>query len=80
MNQETALSLYFRSITMPGQLTSYDVGGEEIKALRKLTEEKLGAKFEIKEFHSKVLENGAIPLGALRIIIEKWIDEKAKKI
>jgi uncharacterized protein (DUF885 family) len=77
MNQETALSLYFRSITMPGQLTSYDVGGEEIKALRKLTEEKLGAKFEIKEFHSKVLENGAIPLGALRIIIEKWIDEKA---
>lgn len=76
MNKEMALNLYYRSITMPAQLTSYDVGGEEIKALRKLAEDELDKKFDIKEFHSKILENGAIPLSALRKIIEEWIDEK----
>ncbi len=75
MNEEIALSLYHRSITIPAQLTSYDVGGEEFKALRKLSEEKLGDKFNIKEFHSKVLENGAIPIKTLRLIIEEWINE-----
>ena len=76
MNKDVALDLYYRSITMPAQLTSYDVGGEEIKALRKLAEIKLGENFDIKEFHTKVLENGAIPLSALRIIIEDWIKTK----
>ena len=76
MNQSTATSLYHRIIVSPAQLTSYDMGGEEIKALRKLAEEKLKASFDIKEFHNKVLENGSIPLSALRSVIEQWIGEK----
>ena len=77
-NEDFALSLYHRIIIWPAQLTSYDVGGEEIKALRRIAENKLGQNFDIKEFHSKILENGAIPLSALRKIIDEWIDEKAK--
>ncbi|MGB5652890.1 MAG: DUF885 family protein, partial [Robiginitalea sp.] len=50
--------------------------GEEIKALRKLSEERLMESFDIKEFHNKVLENGSIPLSALRIQVEQWIDNK----
>jgi len=75
-SEEVALNLYHRSITMPAQLTSYDVGGEEIKALRVVAEQKLGDTFDVKEFHEKVLENGAIPLNALSIIIKQWIEEK----
>jgi uncharacterized protein (DUF885 family) len=75
MSADMALTLYLRSIVMPAQLTSYDAGGEEIKALRTLAEEKLGDNFNIKEFHSKILENGSIPLSALRVTIEKWIAE-----
>ncbi len=71
---DSALSLYYRIIIWPAQLTSYDVGGEEIKALRKLAETKLGASFNVKEFHSEVLKNGAIPLSALRNSINEWID------
>lgn len=74
MTKQVALSLYHRMIVSPAQLTSYDVGGEEIKALRRLAEEKLGESFDIKEFHSKVLENGSIPLSALRLQIEQWIE------
>lgn len=76
LNKEDALSLYHRIIIWPAQLTAYDVGGEEIKALRKLAEEKLGDNFDIKEFHSKILENGSIPLNALRTSINEWIDIK----
>lgn len=71
-----AENLYYRMIVSPAQLTSYDVGGEEIKALRKLAEKKLGDAFSIKEFHTKVLENGSIPLSALRQTIEEWIEYK----
>lgn len=76
MSQSSANGLYRRSIVYPAQLTSYDVGGEEIKALRKLSEERLMESFDIKEFHNKVLENGSIPLSALRIQVEQWIDNK----
>ncbi|CAN5479487.1 hypothetical protein BH23BAC3_BH23BAC3_23980 [soil metagenome] len=74
MNAESALSLYHRIIIWPAQLTSYDAGGEDIKALRKMAEEKLGEHFDIKEFHSKILENGSIPLSALRITIDEWLN------
>lgn len=73
---DIALNLYQRSLVMPAQLTSYDAGGEEIKALRILAEEKLGDNFDVKEFHTKILENGSIPLSALRLTIEEWIAEE----
>ncbi len=76
MNEAMALMGYQRSIVGPAQLACYDVGGEEIKALRKMVENVLGDQFDIKEFHSKILENGAIPLRALRWTIEEWLKEK----
>lgn len=33
----------------------------------------LGEKFEIREFHDAVLENGAIPLSVLETKINEWI-------
>lgn len=76
--KEDALAIYQRIIIDPAQLTSYDVGGEEIKSLRILAEKKLGQRFDIKEFHAKILENGKLPLSALRSIIEEWI-KKSKQ-
>lgn len=76
MNAESALSLYHRIIIWPAQLTSYDAGGEEIKALRKMAEEQMGEGFDIKQFHSKILENGSIPLSALRLTISEWVNKK----
>lgn len=75
ISESNAENLYYRIILMPAQLTSYDVGGEEIKELRKFAEDNLGQNFDIKEFHTKILENGTIPLNALSSIIQNWIDE-----
>ncbi len=62
-----------RIAILPGQLTAYDSGGLEIFALRRQAEEALGERFDIREFHDRVLENGTIPLTQLRAHIEAWI-------
>jgi uncharacterized protein (DUF885 family) len=65
-----------RIAILPGQLTAYDSGGLEIFALREQAQEQLGTAFDIREFHDRVLENGTVPLTALRAHVEKWIGEK----
>jgi uncharacterized protein (DUF885 family) len=65
-----------RIAILPGQLTAYDSGGLEIVALRKQAEEAFGDEFDIREFHDRILENGTIPLPALRTHIERWIASK----
>ncbi len=62
-----------RIAILPGQLTAYDSGGLEIFALRRQAEEALGERFDIREFHDRVLENGTIPLTQLRAHVEAWI-------
>jgi len=65
-----------RIAILPGQLTAYDSGGLEIFALRRQAEETLGDDFDIREFHDRILENGTIPLPALRAHIERWLTTK----
>lgn len=62
-----------RVAIMPGQLTAYDSGGLEIKALRRQAEEALGQCFTLPAFHARVIETGIVPLTALRTHIERWI-------
>jgi uncharacterized protein (DUF885 family) len=70
---ETAENLLDRIAALPGQLTAYDTGGLEIMRLRSEAVRRLGADFDVQEFHEKVLENGAVPLAALSAHVEAWI-------
>lgn len=67
-----------RYIAWPGQALSYMIGEIEIQKLRKLAEDKLGAKFDIKGFHDVILENGTVPLSVLDTIVENWINQQLK--
>lgn len=58
----------------PAQGLSYGLGRLEIWRLRTLAERKLKERFDIREFHDRVLENGAVPLPVLRAAIERWLD------
>jgi uncharacterized protein (DUF885 family) len=62
-----------RYIAVPGQATSYMLGALEISALRREAEATLGSGFDIKQFHDRVLEDGAVPLSMLRAKIQAWI-------
>ena len=66
-----------RYISWPGQATSYMTGYLEISRLRAEAERALGPRFNLKEFHDRVLENGSVPLPVLRRRIEAWIAGKA---
>ncbi|MGA8030320.1 MAG: DUF885 domain-containing protein [Bryobacteraceae bacterium] len=54
--------------------TSYEMGGLEILSLREEARKRLGTKFDLRAFHQAVLEQGSIPLSALRASIENWIE------
>jgi uncharacterized protein (DUF885 family) len=57
----------------PAQGLSYALGRLEIRRLRAVAERALGPRFDVKAFHDRVLEDGAIPLPMLREKIERWI-------
>jgi uncharacterized protein (DUF885 family) len=71
-NEESGNRMLDRISVLPAQLTSYDSGALEIFALRREAEEALGDAFDIREFHTRLLENGVIPLTLLRQKIEAW--------
>ena len=62
-----------RRIAWLGQGHAYAVGASEIKGLREEAKKALGPKFDLKEFHSRVLEDGPITLPMLRDKIRRWI-------
>jgi uncharacterized protein (DUF885 family) len=61
-----------RYIVWPGQATSYMIGMLEIRAARDEAEKAMGSRFDLKAFHDRVLEDGAVPLTFLREKIRAW--------
>ncbi|MDP9844938.1 DUF885 domain-containing protein [Streptosporangium lutulentum] len=66
-----------RYISWPGQALAYMIGRREIRRLRAVAEDRLGARFDIRGFHGAVLGNGAVPLGVLDQIVTGWIDTES---
>ncbi|MFB2651717.1 DUF885 domain-containing protein [Shewanella seohaensis] len=62
-----------RHIVMPSQATAYKVGMIKLLELRHKAEKQLGDKFDIRDFHTLVLANGALPLDVLEEQVEQWI-------
>ncbi|MFV0596552.1 DUF885 domain-containing protein [Shewanella sp.] len=62
-----------RHIIMPSQATAYKVGMIKLLELRLKAEKQLGDKFDIRDFHTLVLANGALPLDVLEEQVDQWI-------
>jgi uncharacterized protein (DUF885 family) len=58
-----------RYICRPGQATSYMVGRIEIERIRREAEERQGDRFDVRRFHSAVLDSGSLPLGVLDRVV-----------
>lgn len=80
MVSNTALSLHEintetdRYISWPGQALSYKIGELKIRELRKKAENELAQKFDIREFHEVILEQGTVTLAILEDRINNYIE------
>jgi uncharacterized protein (DUF885 family) len=62
-----------RYMAMPGQACAYKVGQLKILELRAKARAALGPKFDLKDFHAVILENGGVPLTVLEQLVDEWI-------
>ena len=62
-----------RYIVWPAQATSYKMGMLKILELRQKAKDALGEQFDIRKFHTIVLDQGIVPLFILEDIIDEWI-------
>ena len=66
-----------RYFNWPGQATSYMIGQLKILELRDKARTALGDRFDIRDFHAVVLENGAVPLDVLEQLVDGYIAERS---
>jgi len=62
-----------RFMAIPGQALAYKVGQLKIREIRRNAEARLGDKFDVKDFHTEVLKDGAMPLSILEAKIDRWV-------
>lgn len=65
-----------RYIVVPGQATAYTVGMLRILDLRERARRRLGADFDIREFHDVILRSGPMPLGMLEQQVGRWVNAR----
>jgi uncharacterized protein (DUF885 family) len=70
--ERDAASEVDRYIIYPGQATAYMLGELEIRKARHDAEKTMGARFDIKAFHDRVLEDGGVPLTFLAAKVNSW--------
>ncbi|HEY0903219.1 MAG TPA: DUF885 domain-containing protein [Marmoricola sp.] len=58
-----------RYILSPGQATSYMIGRLEILRMRAEAQQRQGDAFDVRRFHTAVLDNGSLPLGVLDEVV-----------
>ena len=74
MSDAEVVSEIERYIVWPGQACSYKVGMLKILELREKAQAEMGDDFDIRDFHSAVLDNGEPPLFIVEELVNKMIN------
>jgi len=67
-----------RYIAWPGQALSYKIGERKISQIRSEAEKLLGSRFNLRNFHDELLNDGALALDVLESKMNVWLDRIAQ--
>lgn len=73
LDDETISEIYLAITANPANYLSYHVGAMEFELLREDAEARLGDAFDVREFHTVILNTGACPFDVLRDELENWM-------
>ena len=73
VDQAFAESEVDRYFSTPAQALGYLLGYHKMRELRARAEAALGARFNVKDFHAAVIDNGSMPLAVLEKLVDEWI-------
>jgi uncharacterized protein (DUF885 family) len=65
-----------RFIALPGDALACKIGELEFQSLRTHAQQALGTRFDIREFHSEILKDGAMPLDILEAKMKLWMEAR----
>jgi uncharacterized protein (DUF885 family) len=76
MSETEIIAEVERYIAIPGQALAYKIGQMKLAELRRRAQQRLGGRFDIREFHTQILKDGAMPLDVLEKKINAWIESQ----
>jgi uncharacterized protein (DUF885 family) len=76
LNDSDAGAMTDRFVALPGDGLACKIGELKIQSLRNRAQQLLGARFDIREFHSQMLRDGAMPLDILEAKIKSWMEAR----
>jgi uncharacterized protein (DUF885 family) len=65
-----------RFVALPGDALACKMGELKFQALRTHAQQTLGTRFDIREFHSEILKDGAMPLDILELKMKLWMEAR----
>ncbi len=68
-----------RNIALPAEALACTVGYLKIQGLRLAAQRALDTRFDLRAFHTEVIEDGAVPLDLLETKIKSWVEMVAAK-
>jgi uncharacterized protein (DUF885 family) len=72
--EQNIVSEVDRYIAWPGQALAYKIGERKISEIRTKAEKRLGPRFNLRDFHDELLNDGALALDVLDSKMNVWLD------
>jgi uncharacterized protein (DUF885 family) len=74
VDEADALLMTDRFTALPGDALACTIGELKFRALRERSQQVLGTRFDIREFHAEILKDGAMPLDILEAKMQRWME------